>query len=281
MNTSDPTHNRGKVKIINSFATTQEQMETMAKQSKGGKVKSSQARIQAHPSTSTQGNTGRLQVRYTACGGADHLRKDCHEDVFCTRCRTRSHTTEMCRVPTQTGISNTICIYCGSTNHISTRCHNRPNDNREEPRSTPRDLGEHGSGKISNRFGQQQVNRHETRFDAGLNRQYLPNYNNYHQSPIGSIPGQDLSAMLMELANIQSRSLEMVAASQTSQQEAFQELMRASKDKSNDVMFDSIKVFNGKNRQAFEDWINEIDQACRVSDRVFRTEVFKKSTGAV
>ena len=185
MNTSDPTHNRGKVKIINSFAATQEQMKIMAKPSKGGKVKSLQARIQAHPSTSTQGNTGRLQVRCTACGGADYLRKDCHEDVFCTRCRTRSHTTEMCHVPTQTGISNTICIYYGSTNHTSTRCCNRPNDNQEEPMSTPRDLGEYRSGKINNRFGQQEVNHHQTRFDEGLNRQYLPNYNNYHQLPLG------------------------------------------------------------------------------------------------
>ena len=62
LNNSDPTHNRGKVKIINSFTTKQERMETVTKPSKGGKVKSSQARIQAHPSTSTQGNTGRLQV---------------------------------------------------------------------------------------------------------------------------------------------------------------------------------------------------------------------------
>ena len=46
-------------------------------------------------------------------------------------------------------------------------------------------------------------------------------------------------------------------------------------------MFASIKVFDGRNRQAFEDWINKIDQACRVSDRDFRTEIFKKSTGAV
>ena len=281
MNTLDPTHNRGKVKIINSFATNPEQMETVTKQSKGGGVKSSQARIQAHPSTSTQGSTGRLQVWCTTCGGADHLRKDCHKDVFCTRCRTRSHTTEMCHVPTKTGMINTICIYCGSTNHISTRCCIRPNDNWEEPRSTHRDLREHGSGKVHNRFRQPQVNHHQTRFDEGLNRKYSPNYNNYHQSPLGSIPGQDLSATLMELANIQSRSLEMMAASQRSQQEAFQELMRASKDKSNDVMFDSIKVFNGKNRQAFEDWIDKIDQACRVSDRDFRTKVFKKSTGAV
>ena len=43
----------------------------------------------------------------------------------------------------------------------------------------------------------------------------------------------------------------------------------------------TIKVFDGKNRQAFEDWIDEINQACRASDRDFRTEVFKKSTGAV
>ena len=85
----------------------------------------------------------------------------------------------------------------------------------------------------------------------------------------------------MELANIQSRSLEMMAASQRSQQEAFQELTRASKDKANDAMFASIKVFDGKNRQAFEDWIDEINQACRVSDHHFRTEIFKKSTGAV
>ena len=56
----------------------------------------------------------------------------------------------------------------------------------------------------------------------------------------------------------------MMAASQRNQQEVFHELTRASKDKANDAMFASIKVFDGKNRQAFEDWIDEIDQACRV-----------------
>ena len=34
LNISDPTHNRGKVRIINSFATNQEQVETVAKTSK-------------------------------------------------------------------------------------------------------------------------------------------------------------------------------------------------------------------------------------------------------
>ena len=46
-------------------------------------------------------------------------------------------------------------------------------------------------------------------------------------------------------------------------------------------MFTSIKIFDGTNRQAFEDSIDEIDQACRASDRDFRTEIFKTSAGAV
>ena len=217
----------------------------------------------------------------TACGGYDHLRKDCHEDVFCNRCRTRSHATEMCHVPAQPATGNIICIYCGSVNHTSGRCHNKPNNNREELRSTLRDLRDQKPKKTYSRMSQPQVSHHQTRFNEGLNKQYSPNYANPYQSPLGSIPGQDLSTTLMELANIQSRSLEMMAASQRSQQEAFQELTRASRDKANDSMFTSIKIFDGTNRQAFEDWIDEVNQACRASNRDFRTKLFKKSAGAV
>ena len=46
-------------------------------------------------------------------------------------------------------------------------------------------------------------------------------------------------------------------------------------------MSTSIKIFNGNKRQGFEDWINEINQVCRASNRNFRTELFKKSAGAV
>ena len=73
----------------------------------------------------------------------------------------------------------------------------------------------------------------------------------------------------------------MMATSQRSQQEAFQELTRVSKDKSNDSMFTAIKTFDGTNRQTFEDWIDEVNQACRASNRGFKTELFKKSAGAV
>ena len=125
------------------------------------------------------------------------------------------------------------------------------------------------------------MSHHQIRFNEGLNRQYSPNYANPYHSTLGSIPVQDLSATLRELANIQSRSLEMMAASQRNQQEAFQELMGASRDKANDSLLTAIKTFNGTNRQIFKDWIDEVDQACRASNRGFRTELFKKSVGAV
>ena len=92
-------------------------------------------------------------------------------------------------------------------------------------------------------MSQPQMSYHQARFIEGLNKQYSPNYAKQYQSPLGSIPGQDLSATLMELANIQSRSLEMMAASQRSQQEAFEELTRASRDKANDAMFTPKKSF--------------------------------------
>ena len=130
-------------------------------------------------------------------------------------------------------------------------------------------------------MGQPQVSHHQSRFNEGLNRQYSPNYTNPYQSTIGPIPGQDLSATLMELANIQSRSLEMMVASHRSQQEAFQELTRSSRDKANDSMFTCNKNVDGTNRQVFENWINKVNQACRASNRGFRTELFKKSAGAV
>ena len=96
LNISDPTHNRGKINRVNSFDTTQEQVNTEAKMSKGGPFKSSGMKGHPQPSGSNQVESHRPQLNCTTCGGCDHLRKDCHEDVFCNRCRTRSHATEMC-----------------------------------------------------------------------------------------------------------------------------------------------------------------------------------------
>ena len=90
-----------------------------------------------------------------------------------------------------------------------------------------------------------------------------------------------MSATLIDLASIQSRSLELMVASQRSQQEAFHKLARSNKDKANDAMFAAIKVYDGTNRTLFEDWIDKLDQACRISGCDFRMEVNKKLIGAV
>ena len=189
---------------------------------------------------------------------------------------------QACVAPVKPGKNNNICIYCGSKNHTSGNCTNRPNDNREEPRSTPRDLQNHGSkntGNIANagqqvnqfpyqdyRYDENRGGHQQTRFDERYNRHYSPNYNNYQPSPLGSIPGQDLSTTLIDLANIQSRSLEIMVANQKSQQDVFNELARSNKDKANDAMFSTIKVYyDGTNRGLFKEWIDELDQACRVS----------------
>ena len=85
----------------------------------------------------------------------------------------------------------------GSVNHTSGKCCNKPNDNREEPRSTPRDLRDPRPKINHGRMGQPQGSHHQTRFNEGLNRQYSPSYASPYQSTLGSIPGQDLSATLM------------------------------------------------------------------------------------
>ena len=129
-NTLDPTHNRGKTNIVNSFTYIQEPLGPQHKSSKGGKVKrsqGSQAKNQPQPSTSSHispRNAGRPQVHCSACGGEDHLRKDCHQDTYCTRC-TEHHRNVSCTH--KTGRDNVICIYCGSKSHTSGKCINRPN----------------------------------------------------------------------------------------------------------------------------------------------------------
>ena len=56
----------------------------------------------------------------------------------------------MCRAATKTGMNNAICVYCGSANHTSSMYLNRPNDNRKEPRLTPRDIRECRTGNSGN-----------------------------------------------------------------------------------------------------------------------------------
>ena len=118
----------------------------------------------------------------------------------------------------------------------------------------------------------------QTRFNKKQNQMYSP----YHFAPLPALSaGSDLlSRSIMQLAETQSHSLEIVAAQQKSQIDVYQELTRSNKEKKHNALFTSIPVFNGDHTQC-EQWLDNMDQATRISGRDLRTELIKKSTGVV
>ena len=89
-----------------------------------------------------------------------------------------------------------------------------------------------------------------------------------------------LVILLCSLQKTQSHSLEIFAAQQKSQIDVYQELTRSNKEKEHDALFTSIPVFDGDRTQC-EQWLDDMDQATRISGRDLRTELIKKSTGVV
>ena len=118
----------------------------------------------------------------------------------------------------------------------------------------------------------------QTRFNEKQNQMYSP----YHfaPSPALSAGSNLLSHSIMQLAETQSCSLEIFAAQQKSQIDVYQELTRSNKEKEHDALFTSIPVFDGDHTQC-EQWLDDMDQATRISGRDLRTELIKKSTGVV
>ena len=130
------------------------------------------------------------------------------------------------------------------------------------------------------RYEQDSTRYQQRKFDKRYNRQYSPNYNYQPSLPV-SVARPDLSATLINLANIQSRSLDLMVANQKSPQDIYNELTRANRGKANDAMFAAIKTYDGTDRGLFEEWIDKLNQACRISGCDFRTEIIKKLIGEV
>ena len=118
----------------------------------------------------------------------------------------------------------------------------------------------------------------QTRFNEKQNQMYSL----YHFAPSPALSaGSDLlSRSIMQLAETQSHSLEIFAAQQKSQIDVYQELTSSNKEKEHDALFTSIPVFDGDRTQC-EQWLDNMDQATRISRRDLRTELIKKSTGVV
>ena len=134
----------------------------------------------------------------------------------------------------------------------------------------------------NNSFPYRDYRYHEQPRQARFNEKQNQMYSPYHLAPSPALSaGSDLlSHSIMQLAEMQSRSLEIFAAQQKSQIDVYQELTRSNKEKEHDALFTSIPVFDGDRTQC-EQWLDDMDQATRISGRDLRTELIKKSTGVV
>ena len=70
-------------------------------------------------------------------------------------------------------------------------------------------------------------------------------------------------------------------ASQASQIDAYRELTRSNKMREDDTLFSGIETYDGSNPAMFEYWLDDIDQASRITNRDLRKELIKKSGGVV
>ena len=77
------------------------------------------------------------------------------------------------------------------------------------------------------------------------------------------------------------RSINALVASQQSQIDAYKEMARTNKMREDNVLFNSIEVYDGTNPAKFERWLDSIDQAAHISKRDLRRELMKKSDGVV
>ena len=152
----------------------------------------------------------------------------------------------------------------------------RPETGRQWPQYSTQ--GKHNNNSFPYRDFRYNEQPRQTRFNKKQNQLYSP----YHFAPSPALSaGSDLlSHSIMQLAETQSHSLEIFAAQQKSQIDVYQELTRSNKEKEHDALFTSIPVFDGDRTQC-EQWLDDMDQATRISGRDLRTELIKKSTGVV
>ena len=70
-------------------------------------------------------------------------------------------------------------------------------------------------------------------------------------------------------------------ASQEAQAEAYREMSRSNKMRDDDVLFNSIEVYDGSNPAKFEKLIDSINQATRITGKDLRKELLRKSDGVI
>ena len=132
----------------------------------------------------------------------------------------------------------------------------------------------------SNFRDQQRGNQQHMQFDERYSRRYSPPA--YPPTPsLNSTFPEVLSRSLLQIAENQSRTIDVRKESQEAQAEAYREMSKTNKMRDNDTLFHSIEVYDDTNPAKFEKWIDSIDQATHITGRDLREELMKKSDGVI
>ena len=92
---------------------------------------------------------------------------------------------------------------------------------------------------------------------------------------------EDLSRSLLQIAENQSRTIDVMKASQEAQAEAYRKMTKTNKMRDDGVLFHSTEFYNGTNPAKFEKWIDSIDQATSITGKDLKKELIKKADGVM
>ena len=124
-------------------------------------------------------------------------------------------------------------------------------------------------------YRESQIQPH-ARFDERYNQRYSPPV--FPPTPsLNSSFLEVLSKSLLQIAENQSRTIEVMKASQEAQATTYMEMTKTNKMRDENALFHSIEVYDGPNPTKFEKWIDSIDQATHITGRHLRKEFLKKS----
>ena len=117
-------------------------------------------------------------------------------------------------------------------------------------------------------------------FNEGYNRRYSPPT---FPSPAfnNTMASDTVGRSIIQLAENQSHSLDLILAGQQSQMDAYKEMTCSNQAREDDALFAGIEVYNSEDPSRFEGWLDAVEQACNMTDRNLCKELMKKSTGAI
>ena len=119
-----------------------------------------------------------------------------------------------------------------------------------------------------------------THFNEGYNRRYSPPmfpslaFNN-------TIASDAVGRSIIQLAGNQSHSSDFILAGQQSQMDAYREMTCSNQAREDDALFAGIGVYNGEDPSKFEGLLDDVEQACNMTDRNLHKELKKKSSSAI